>query len=91
MHAEGEAGSSKDKKLRRKRLDGAGGKPNDVEMEEVPSRWIVDLHCRHLRVSCRMIRMQAMVLSTDRVLRLVRACLTMKRHSLSLSFQQKMV
>ena len=57
--------ATKDKKATRKRLDGAGRKPNDVEMEEELFEWIVDLRSRHLRVSRRMIQMQAKTLSTD--------------------------
>ena len=46
--------TKKEKKATRKRLDGAGRKPNDVEMEEELFEWIVDLRSRHLRVSRRM-------------------------------------
>ena len=65
------------KKATRKRLDGAGRKPDDVKMEEL-FEWIVDLRSRHLRVSRRMIRMQAKTLQTM-VSRLVAASLSVSR------------
>ena len=74
------------KKATRKRLDGAGRKPDDVKMEEELFEWIVDLRSRHLRVSRRMIRMQAKTLSSDDGFKASRGWLQrfMKRHDLSL-------
>ena len=78
--------TKKEKKATRKRLDGAGRKPNDVEMEEELFEWIVDLRSRHLCVSRRMIQMQAKTLSTDDGFKVSRGWLQrfMKRHDLSL-------
>ena len=49
------AAMKKKKKSTRKRLDGAGRKPDNVEMEEELFEWIVELRSRHLGVSRRMI------------------------------------
>ena len=57
----------KGKRLKRKRLDGVGRKPNDLEMEEELFEWIIGLHCCHLRISQQVIRMQAKTLSSDAV------------------------
>ena len=63
------AAMKKDKKSRRKRLDGAGRKPDNTEMEEELLEWIVELRSRHLRVSRRMIQTQAKLLSRAILLR----------------------
>ena len=55
----------KDGKAKRRRLEGAGRKPNDTEMEDELFEWIIELRSRNNRVSCRMIRMQAKTLSSD--------------------------
>ena len=75
-----------EKKSTRKRLDGAGRKPNDVQMEEELFEWIVDLHSCHLHVSRQTIRMQAKTLSTDDDFKASRGWLGrfMKRYALSL-------
>ena len=80
------AAMKKEKKSTRKRLDGAGRKPDNVEMEEELFGWIVELRSRHLRVSRRMIRMQAKSLTSDDGFKASRGWLDrfMKRHSLSL-------
>ena len=65
---------------------GAGRKPDNEEMEEELFGLIVELRSRHLRVSRRMIRMQAKSLSSDDGFMASRGWLDrfMKRHSLSL-------
>ena len=75
-----------ERKSKRRRLDGAGRKPNDVEMEEELFEWIVELRSRHLRVSRRMIQLQAKTLSSDENFKASRGWLDrfMKRHSLAL-------
>ena len=55
-----------DGKAKRKRLEGAGRRPKDTEMEEELFEWIVELRSRHIRVSRWMIRMQARTLSSDK-------------------------
>ena len=76
----------KRKKAKRRRLDGAGRKPRDPEMEEELFQWIVERRSRHLRVSRRMIRLQARTLSPDDEFKASRGWLQrfMKRHDLSL-------
>ena len=80
------AAMKKEKKSTRKRLDGAGRKPDNVEMEEELFGWIAELRPRHLRVSRRMIRVQTKLLSSDDSFKASRGWLDhfMKRHSLSL-------
>ena len=78
--------TEKKKKSTRKRLNGAGRKPKDPEMEEELFQWILELRSRHLRVSRRMIRLQARSLSPDDEFKASRGWLYrfMKRHDLSL-------
>ena len=74
-------GSSK-----RKRLQGAGRKALDGEMEEALFDWIIELRGRNLRVSRAMICVQARALSGNADFKASRGWLDrfMKRHSLSL-------
>ena len=48
-----------DGQVKRRRLVSAGRKPNDEEMEEMLFNWIMELRSRNIRVSCKMIRMEA--------------------------------
>ncbi len=75
-----------DGKSKRKRMQGAGRKPSDTEMEDNLFDWVVELRDRHLRVSRQMTRTQAKALSGNDEFKASRGWLDrfMKRHSLSL-------
>ena len=53
------AALQKDNKGKRKRLDGGGRKALDEDMEEVLMDWILDLRGRNIRVSRKMIQVEA--------------------------------
>ena len=80
------AAMKKEKMSMRKRLDGAGRKLDNAEIEEELFGWIVELRSRHLCVSWRMIQMQAKSLSSDNGFKASCGWIDrfMKRHFLSL-------
>ena len=80
------AALQKDNKGKRKRLDGGGRKALDEDMEEVLMDWILDLRGRNIRVSRKMIQVEAKALSGTEEFKASRGWLGrfMKRKGLSL-------
>ena len=60
-------GKKKDHGAKRKRLEGAGRKPLDQQMEEVLIEWIYDRREKGLRVSRRLIMKKALYIYNEKL------------------------
>lgn len=70
----------------RKRLGGAGRKVKDEDMEETLLNWVIEMRDQNLRVSRRMLRVQAKIFATDEAFKASSGWLQkfLKRNGLSL-------